>query len=198
LPCRLFLLATLGIKITLKIMFRVQHSGLSALLVLMSIFCLSSEAFAAGVVTSATENSLVAAMAGGGTVTFAVNGTIYLTSTIAVSDDTVLDATGQNVVISGSNSVQIFIINSNTTLAMTNLTLRDGFVQGPANACGGAISNAGTLEITDCIFMSNSAVCTNHYPGGDGYGGAIYNSGTLQVAESTFESNAAASLVSLK
>ena len=48
-------------------------------------------AFAGGVVTNCTETALRAAMTGGGTVTFACDGTITLTSTITNDLDCVLD-----------------------------------------------------------------------------------------------------------
>jgi hypothetical protein len=50
--------------------------------------------WAAGVVTSCSEASLRTAMAGGGTVTFACDGTITLGSTITISVNTILDGTG--------------------------------------------------------------------------------------------------------
>ena len=150
---------------------------------------------------SANQAALNAAMAGGGTVTFAVNGTIYLTNTIVVSNNTVLDATGHSVAISGSNSVQIFIINSGTTLAITNLTMRDGFVQGATQgydqaALGGygdAISNAGTLQVTDCAFLNNSADggTNDSAQAAEGDAGAIYNTGTLEATYCTFSNNSA-------
>ena len=65
--------------------------------------------------------------------TFAVGGTIFLTNTIVISNNTVLDASGRHVSISGSNAVQIFIIDSDATVAMTNLTLLDGLAQGIEN-----------------------------------------------------------------
>ena len=48
----------------------------------------------AGIVRSCTEAALRAAMAGGGTVSFACDGTIPLASTVMVATDTVLDALG--------------------------------------------------------------------------------------------------------
>jgi hypothetical protein len=178
----------MGISAKTQIMSRIQHSGVPAFVALAAFFCFLPGAFGAGVVSSATESALAAAMAGGGTVTFAANGTIYLTNTIVVSNNTVLDATGRSVAISGSNSVQIFIVNSNTTLVMTNLTLMNGFVQGApgVSVYGGAISNAGTLQVTDCAFNNDSADGgTNGGNGGAGYGGAIYNAGTMQATSST-------------
>ena len=162
---------------------------------LLAALCLPQVVFCGGVVSNADETDLLAAMAGGGTVTFAVNGTIYLTNTIVVSNNTVLDATGQTVAISGSNAVQIFIVNSNTTLAITNVTMSDGYFEGPiyySSGGGGAISNAGMLQLTDCTFTNNSAVV-----GPDSEflsdGGAIYNTGTLQLRACAFTNNSAAS-----
>jgi hypothetical protein len=154
----------------------------SRLVTLLAVLCLPSLGFAGGVVATNTQSALVAAMAGGGTVTFAFNGTICLTNTIEVSNDTVLDATGQDVAISGSNSVQILIIDSGTTVSMTNLTLSNGISEGiffeityhPVGG-GGAISNAGTLQMTGCSFISNSAVGLNGdgVNPGVGAGGAV-------------------------
>ena len=56
---------------------------------------------AGGVVTDCTEAALRTAMIGGGLVTFTCDGTITLTNTLTVSEDTVLDATGRQVTISG-------------------------------------------------------------------------------------------------
>src|SRR5450631_4365134 len=60
---------------------------------------------AGGTVTSCTESSLRAAMAGGGTVTLACDGTITLANTITFALDTVLDASGHQVCIGGGNAV---------------------------------------------------------------------------------------------
>ena len=165
---------------------------------LMAFFCFSSGALASGVVASATESALTAAMAGGGLVTFAVNGTIYLTNTIVVSNNTVMDATGYNVAISGSNAVQIFIVNSNTTLAMTNLTLENGAAVGAGptkinslNATGGAISNAGTLQMTGCTFSNNKALGLTNFAGNASAGGALFNTGVLTASGCVFIENSA-------
>jgi hypothetical protein len=64
----------------IQTLLRIRHFGLPALATLVAILCFSSEAVASGVVSNATESALVAAMTGGGAVTFAVNGTIYLTN----------------------------------------------------------------------------------------------------------------------
>jgi len=175
-------------------MIGVQYLGIPSLAALVAIFCFSSGAMASGVVASADESSLVAAMTGGGAVTFAVNGTIYLTNTIVVSNDTVLDATGYKVAISGSNSVRIFIVNTNSSLAMTNLTLENGVSQSTGYPSGGgAISNAGTLEMIGCTFISNSAVGISEPAGvgGEGDGGAVYNTGIATAFACVFSENSA-------
>lgn len=172
-----------------------SRSSFLAAIALLTIFSLSPAAWASGVVSNATESSLVAAMAGGGSVTFAINGTIYLSNTIVISDNTVLDATGHNVAISGSNAVQIFVINSRTTVSMTNLSLINGYVRGAffTDGTGGAISNSGTLQITACSFISNNVVGISEptaYASG-GAGGAIFNSGIVAAQSCLFFGNSA-------
>jgi hypothetical protein len=193
-PPRPFALDFDEISVSVGLMSWVQYSGIPSLAALMAIFCFSSGAMASGVVATADESSLVAAMKGGGAVTFAVNGTIYLTNTIVVSHDTVLDATGFKVAISGSNAVQIFIVNSNASLAMTNLTLENGVSQSTGYPSGGgAISNAGTLQVTGCAFISNSAVGISEPAGeaGEGDGGAVYNAGMVSALGCVFFGNSA-------
>ena len=95
--------------------------------------------------------------------------------------------------ISGSNS-KIFVVNSGTTLAMTNLTLSNGFIQGSGNAgYGGAIFNAGTLQMTGCAIISNSAVGAGGALTGatDGGGGGIYSTGIATAWGCVFVGNSA-------
>ena len=73
---------------------------------------------------------------------FATDGTIWLTNTLNLLADTVLDASGHNVTISGSNAVEIFAVPASVTLVLSNLVLAQGLAAG----AGGAISNAGTVQ----------------------------------------------------
>ena len=57
----------------------------------------------AQVVTNSTEAALRAALADGGAVTFNCDGTITLTSTIVITNSTVLDCSAHQVTISGGN-----------------------------------------------------------------------------------------------
>lgn len=166
-------------------------------------------AWAGVVVASCTDASLRAAMAGGGTVTFACDGTITVANPIYNSANTVVDATGRRIIISGGNRVQIFYVAANSTLALTHLTLvngrshdgANGVYIGPGNAtpggpgeAGGAILNMGSMSLRDCIVTNNKTGNGGtgygdqrpgglQTPGGDGGGGGgIYNAGTLIVS----------------
>jgi hypothetical protein len=77
-------------------LYKLGVRGAIGLLLLLPV-----AAWADGVVTNYTEADLLAAMAGGGIVTFACDGTITLASTITNSIDTVIDGTGHQVTISG-------------------------------------------------------------------------------------------------
>ena len=52
-------------------------------------------------VTNTTQSALASALAGGGTVTFTVDGTINLSQTMVIATNVILDGTGHNVAISG-------------------------------------------------------------------------------------------------
>jgi hypothetical protein len=141
---------------------------------------------AGGLVTNCTEADLRSALAGGGTVTFECDGTITLTSEMVITNNTVINATGHTISLSGNNSVRIFAVTNGATLSLANLTLRDGRAQ-----YGGAINNVnGRVELLNCTLDGNVAVAgTNDIA----RGGAIWNSGSLTsrliVANSVFSRN---------
>ena len=133
-----------------------------------------------GTSASCTEAALDACLPGGGsfdgTVTFACGGaaTITVTSAKTISADTTIDG-GSVITISGSgNAVGVLSVNSGVTFTVENLTVANGHTRG-------AITNGGTLTVTNCTFSGNSA----------GSGGAISNGGTLTVTNSTFSGNSA-------
>ena len=144
----------------------------------------------AGIVTNCTEANLRAAMAGGGIVTFACDGTITLGSTITNSWNTVLDGNGQEITISGSNATRVFCNNTNVSFTLINLTIADG------NSLGGsAILNlGGTVDLTTVSLRSNTA---NLYAENDDLspragGGAIFNrGGTVNATNCFFADNSA-------
>jgi hypothetical protein len=149
--------------------------GLIRALALMLFLPVAADA--AGVVTNCTEAALRAAMAGGGTVTFACDGTITLASTITNENDTTLDGSGHNVTISGNGAVRVFVVNTNVNFTVAHLTICGGYSDG-----GSAILNlGGAVSLTNDSFSGNN---------GFDYGGAIYNrGGTLNAVDCSFSSN---------
>ncbi len=128
-------------------------------------------------VTDCTETALRWAMAIGGTVGFACDGTITVASPITVPLNVTLDATGHQIVISGGNSVRVFYVNSNVTFTAINLTIANG-----TSDSGAGIFNAGGIvNASNCVFPGNAAA----------RGGAIYNSGKLIISRSMFTNNVA-------
>ncbi len=143
-----------------------------------------------GEVVVMSQAGLLAGLAAGGTVTFGSNGTIVLSQTVVISQDTVLDGSGHNVTISGSRAVQVLSVKSGVHFSLKNLTIADGLSigsNGSGEVAGGFYNGGGTVSIVQCVFAGNAAV------GGAGasvYGGAIYNDlGTLNITNSSFLSN---------
>lgn len=144
--------------------------------ILLPLVLSASPAHAGGIVTTCDEAHLLAALAGGGTVTFSCSGTIALTSQITIAANTTIDGSGQAVTISGSDAVRVMAVNTGVTLDLNELTIADGY--NPWQPSSGVL-NQGTLVVNDCTFS-----------GHESYGGAaIFNSGTLTVNHSTFISN---------
>ena len=159
----------------------------------------------AAMVTNCTDANLRAALARGGTVTFLCDGVIALTNTININTNTVLDATGHAIVISGSNAVRLFVARYDVAFTLKHLALADGFAAG-ADATtsgydggagfGGALTTGGTLIAVDCNFVRNRAAGGHgpiNYPnrGGAGAGGAIYGGGDIRLTNVTFFGNEA-------
>jgi hypothetical protein len=116
-------------------------------------------------------------------------GTIALTSgSLTIDKSLTLAGPGPKVLtVSGSGvyGFGIFYVPKAVTVTLAGLTLTGGY----AYNLGGAIDNAGTLTVTDCLIRGNAA-------GGGlsaGSGGGIYNSGTLTVDGSTVADNKAGS-----
>ena len=123
-------------------------SGSLALLLFLPVV-----GWAGGVVTNCTETGLRAAMAGGGTVTFACDGTILLANTITNTLNLTLDGSGHQVTLSGNYAARVFLVDTNVTLQMLNLTIANG-----ASPGGSAILNlGGTVNVTGVSFLSNTA-----------------------------------------
>jgi hypothetical protein len=139
-------------------------------------------------VTSCTDAALRSAIAGGGTVAFACNGTIPLNNSIVIGTNTVLDGSGRQVTISGRNVVRVFYVNTNASLTLINLTIANGL---SADGFGGGIYNEGTLSATNCQFVANTVQGAPASPGQDGCGGGVYNLGQLNIIDCSFLQNSA-------
>ncbi len=134
-------------------------------------------------VTNCTEAVLRAALAGGGTVGFACDGTITLTNTILITTNTVLDGTGHQVTISGANAARVFYVSSNVTFTVASLTV----AYGQATYGAGIYNDGGTLSASATVFQANTAGFS-----GSGQGGAVWNGGSAGFSNCTFAGNRAA------
>lgn len=154
------------------------------ILVLLALSIPASPAHAGSVVTTCDEPHLLAAMAGGGTVTFSCGGTITLSSTITVATDTTVDGSGQDVIISGNHAVRVFTVNPEVALNLNMLTISNGRSVGDG---GGIQNDGGLVTISNSTLSSNTAAwngggISNYHP---------YRHGTVTVSNSTFSGNSA-------
>jgi predicted outer membrane repeat protein len=144
---------------------------------------------AAGTVTDCSTygpgvGTLQHALSGGGTVTFACSGTIIVPE-IAITADTptVIDATGQNVTLSGNNTNRVFLVNNSKSLTLRHITVANG----SNNLYGGGVyvSDTGSLTVEDTTFTGNTA----------SQGGAIYDNSviTMTITDSTITGNSSSS-----
>jgi hypothetical protein len=173
-------------------------AGFSHLLELACValtFGLASDSVAqtspASVVTELTESALRQAMTNGGWIVLACDGTFALSGTINVATNTVLDATGHSVTLSGGGHAQVLSVSPDVTLTLSNLTIQGGWAYS-----GGGVLNNGTLNLVACVFSENAAqgqmgLMYTGGPGGNANGGAICNFGRLNVNACTFVNNRA-------
>jgi hypothetical protein len=109
--------------------------------------------------------------------------TFYVTVSTAISNTTsgvtlAINGNGVgNTAVSGGGVIGVFDIDAGVTVTISDLTIEDGYTDGD----GGAISNSGTLTVTNDDFSDNMAAY--------GDGGAIEGGSSLTVANSTFYDN---------
>jgi hypothetical protein len=121
--------------------------------------------------------------------------------TIVISTNVTIDAGTNSVKFEGNGTnggTRFFYVNSNASLTLNHLELTGG---GSTN--GGAVYNAGTLIVSNCLFLLNYATNitgtngasgplgvnsdgANGASGGSASGGAIYSTGPLIVSYSIF------------
>ncbi len=123
----------------------------------------------AGCITDANSN-------GAGLDTLTLGADINLTSALP-EISSAITVEGAGYAIDGGDSVQIFYVLPTGDLTINQATLQNG-----AADFGGAISNYGTVTVTNSTFSGNSANVD---------GGAIETAGTVTVTNSTFSDNSA-------
>jgi hypothetical protein len=131
----------------------------------------------ATIVTTCDQSHLASALANGGTVRFACDGTVTVASTISVMKPVVLDATDRTVIIDGGGAVGLFSVDGGATFGIVNLTLQNG----NSGGVGGAIdaSHGGSVTVVNSTFSHNQAPSQ----------GAIAALGQITVSGSTFVNN---------
>ena len=108
--------------------------------------------------------------------------TITLTGTIALSGNLVIDggASVSGPIIDGGNAgFGLFTVAGGSTIIFRGVVFTGGQSNGLPGT-GGAINNAGTLSLAQCIFTGNDA---------DENGGAISNTGTLRLTQCILGNN---------
>jgi hypothetical protein len=145
-----------------------------------------------GTAASCTEAALDAALAVGGRIIFdcgTAPTTITLTGQKTRAAGAALDGAGL-VTLSGGGTTPLFVVNPGVTLALARLTIANGRTGGN----GGAITNSGTLALTQVTMAGNSASASNDIWGSPANGGALFNAaGTVLVDRSIFSANAVTS-----
>src|SRR5690348_12723447 len=158
---------------------------ITATLAGMGLFTLDAQAAGAvgtGTPASCTEAALDAALSGGGTVTFncgALPATITVTNPKVILHNTKINGAGK-ITLSGGGTTRIFTVPALTTLALTDITLTDGF----SSTDGGAIAGSGTLNLTRATITSSKAASPS-------CGGAVGmdSTGKLVLTDSTLQLN---------
>jgi hypothetical protein len=114
----------------------------------------------------------------GDTITFAGDTTILVTSQLLIAKALTIDGVGHRVTIDAQQLTRIFYVNSGSfTFNLKNLTVANG---NAGTNFGGGILNWGTMTVTNCTFIGNSAE----------YAGGIINTGIMTISNSTFADNA--------
>jgi hypothetical protein len=128
--------------------------------------------------TDASLRGAIASATDGDTLTFACNGHIRLTSTLAITKNLTLDGDRHTVTLDGNAKMGVFSVSKGVQFSLIRLTVTGG----RASSGGGLSNNGGTVMINMVAFAGNSAVS----------GGGIYNgSGTVTVKNSSVIGNQA-------
>lgn len=142
------------------------------------VLSMAQTAVASGVVSACTEQDLRAALQGGGNVTFACDGTINLSVSVQINNNTVLDGAGRSILIDGMNAVRLFAVSTGVTFTVRNLTL----ARGAAPAGAGILNRGGMLALENVSFLTNVASKQLSYEFILASGGAVWSQGGAVTA----------------
>jgi hypothetical protein len=191
---------------------RPQTQYIVSSLPLLSTMLLLSAAngFAAFFLVTSTNDSGLGSLrqailnsASGDIINFAVTNVITLTNgQLRITNSLAIYGPGPTNLVLNGFGTRIFEIESNATVRISDLTIRNGFADDLNYSAGGAIYNEGDLTVFNCLFAMNRTTGrpgASHQPGSseaaqpgkDGYGGAIFNIGRLVVSNSLFLGNLA-------
>src|SRR5450759_130587 len=126
-----------------------------------------------GQVNDTQFDSLLAAIATGGQVTFLSTGTMVFPNPITISQDTILDASSVALTLSGGNTGRLFKVNACASLTLINLSL----VNGQADNGGAIWNDGGAVLASNCTFSGNTAIGTNGNNGANGKNQTIGGNG---------------------
>ena len=123
----------------------------------------------------------IADVCSGGTIYFANDMTVTLTSPLDVAKSVTIDGQEKEVTVSGNRVTQVFAIShvAFTVVKLIQLTIADGWGD---DLEGGAISSGGNLTVDSCLLTGNAT---------HDRGGAIFSNGKLTVQNSTLTGNMA-------
>ncbi|MFU8833211.1 MAG: choice-of-anchor Q domain-containing protein, partial [Wenzhouxiangella sp.] len=116
-----------------------------------------------------------------------VNGPIMLESPLPplVVNLEILGPGAHVITIDGDGQHQVFLVEADTTITISGLTIMGGFTDADSRTfgIGGGIWNLGTLALTDSVVSGNFAEVS---------GGGIANDGILHITRSTISGNSVA------
>src|SRR6266540_2097431 len=140
-------------------------------------------------ISNCDQAALRAALGSGGTVTFECDGTLTLSNTLHITQDTVLDARGRRVTLSGEKRVRVIHVDPGVSLTLLDLTIAFG----QSTNGGGIYNEGGNVTLVNCVLATNSASGASGHAdsAADGLGGAVFNSGWLTISNCTLRANIA-------
>jgi hypothetical protein len=153
--------------------------------------------------TAGSLRGVLASALNGDKITFLATGTITLTNgELPVTANVNIAGPGPaSVVISGNRANRAFNVSSNVQVQMSGLAVRDCVATSTFSGAGGAIYNAGSLTLSNCVIsncvalvglagLNGTAISPIGTVGQTGSsGGGIYNVGTLSLTACTLANN---------